>query len=212
MIFPEILPIAKDIASVLSGLAAVAAFVGAFVAWRGLKSWRHQLTGRTEYELARRLCRAVYQVREEIRFVRNPAIIPSEATLARQEAGIEDETRFIGHNKDIVAVYDRRWRQLASAMSNLELESLEAEVLWGKDVIVRLKPLKDCVTKLRINLNRYIRARLDPTTWRRTPKEFEENEAIIYWISDEGSEDKFSGEIADAVRYFEEFIRTYLKP
>jgi hypothetical protein len=209
MTFTEILPIAKDVASVLSGLAAVAAFIGAFVAWRGLKSWRRQLTGRTEYELARRLCRAVYQVRQEIRIVRNPVIFPWEAMLARQEAGIEDGTPFMVGNKDIVAVYDSRWRQLVIAISNLEVESLEAEVLWGKDVIVRLKPLRDCVTKLRINLNRYIDARLDSRTWRLKLKEIEETKEIIHWH--EPTEDKFSGEIADAIRNFEEFIRIYLK-
>jgi hypothetical protein len=129
--------------------------------------------------------------------------------LARREAGIEDDTpHMIG--EDIVAVYDSRWKQLVMATSNLEVESLEAEVLWGKDVIARLKPLRDCVAKLRTNLNRYIDARLDSRTWRLKSKEIEETEEIIHRY--EPTEDKFSGEIDDAIRNFEEFIRTYLKP
>jgi hypothetical protein len=208
MTFQEFLPIAKDVASVLSGLSAVVALVGVFVAWRGLKSWRRQLTGRTEYELARRLCRAVYQVRDEIRAVRNPVVFPGEAMLARQEAGIEGGTPLIV-GEDIVAVYDSRWRQLVMATSNLEVESLEAEVLWGKDVIARLKPLKDCVAKLRTNLNRYIDAILDSHT-SRLKSEIEEIKEIIHWH--EPAEDRFTGEITDAIRNFEEFIRTYLKP
>ena len=81
----DFISIAKDITT---GLAAL---IGAGVAIVGLRAWQHQLKGKTEYELARRLLRAVYRVRDEIHNVRNPAIMPGEFAVAIEEAGIESD-------------------------------------------------------------------------------------------------------------------------
>jgi hypothetical protein len=69
----------KDVAT------AGAAIVAAVVAVLGLRAWRRQLRGQTQYELARRLLRAVYRVRDEIQGVRNPVIMASEFETARHE-------------------------------------------------------------------------------------------------------------------------------
>lgn len=56
----------KDIVTILVAL------VGGGVAIYGLISWKRQLKGKTEYELARRVLRAVYRLRDAIRGIRNP--------------------------------------------------------------------------------------------------------------------------------------------
>jgi hypothetical protein len=63
------LPIIKD--AVLTGAAIVAGYVGL----RGLGTWRRQLKGNTEYELAKSLLKAVYELREAIVSARFPFMI-----------------------------------------------------------------------------------------------------------------------------------------
>lgn len=58
--------IAKDV------ITASAAVTAAVVAVKGLRAWKKQLRGKTDYELARRCLKAVYRVRDGIRMVRNP--------------------------------------------------------------------------------------------------------------------------------------------
>jgi type IV secretory pathway VirB2 component (pilin) len=56
----------KDIVTGLA--AATAAVIGVL----GLRTWKAQLKGKTEYETARSLLRCVYRVRDAMRVVRNP--------------------------------------------------------------------------------------------------------------------------------------------
>lgn len=215
MPWQQIISNTKDIASILSGAAAVAAFIAAFVAWKGLKSWRDQLTGRTEYELARRILRAVYQLRDAIQAVCNPAIFPSEFLQARDESGIQPDDSIPGTNaEDIQAVYNQRWKLITAAISDLGVESLEAEVLWGQEVVQHLKPLRhQCVSKLRMHLEHYISMRNDNPYQQPnlSAEEYQETHNIIYMTSNDPSKDAFTGEITQAVQSFENFIRSYLK-
>ena len=53
-------------------VVAGAAVAAACIAYLGLAAWKKQLHGRSGYELARRLLRAVYSVRDRIVRVRTP--------------------------------------------------------------------------------------------------------------------------------------------
>ncbi|OQY20711.1 MAG: hypothetical protein B6I35_10155, partial [Anaerolineaceae bacterium 4572_32.2] len=79
----EYITLAKDVVTIL------AALVAATVAIMGLRTWRKQLRGKTEYELARRLLRSVYRVRDAIRIVRNPFISSAETVQSMREAESE---------------------------------------------------------------------------------------------------------------------------
>jgi len=102
---------------------AGAAVAVAVVAWRGLNTWREQLHGRTEYEHARRLARAVYRVRDEAYRVRHPGDLASEAN----EAEIEE----IGQYRAELWALRRRLARFDEAMMDFEREIPDAEVLWG---------------------------------------------------------------------------------
>jgi hypothetical protein len=54
-------------------LTAIAAVGAASIGLLGLATWRKQLKGRTEYELARRLLVAVYRIRNAVSYLRNPS-------------------------------------------------------------------------------------------------------------------------------------------
>lgn len=63
---------------------------GAVIAGLGLKTWRRQLRGHTEYDLVRRLLRAAYSVRDQVASVRSPFIWEGEMKAALSEAGMDD--------------------------------------------------------------------------------------------------------------------------
>jgi hypothetical protein len=65
----DITAVVTAVKDLMTGGAAIAAAV---IAGAGLATWRRLLNGTTNYEVGRRLLRAVYKVREEVRYVRSP--------------------------------------------------------------------------------------------------------------------------------------------
>ena len=60
------------IASISDGIVALAALGAFIVALIGVNSWRKEMKGRNEYELARRIMRSCYKVRDAFWQTRNP--------------------------------------------------------------------------------------------------------------------------------------------
>lgn len=122
--------IGKDVA-----LGAAAA-VGASVALRGLDTWRRQLRGSVEYELARRLLRCTYRWREAIKSVRRPMVWAYEMPAPPKEdreTMSEEEVHHYGY----AMAYQNRWEKVVEARDELQTELLEAEALWGKEINTR---------------------------------------------------------------------------
>lgn len=57
---------------------SIAAIVTAVAAWRGLESWRAELGGRAEFEAARSLIKATYNLRDVLDVFRDPWIRSQE--------------------------------------------------------------------------------------------------------------------------------------
>lgn len=193
----------KDLC-VISG-AAVAAFVGL----RGLQTWRRQLRGNSDHELARRMLRLVYQVRDRIAGVRNPFVAPAETAKAMKDAGVPAEEwkqKQLG-NESMQFVYQARWALLAAAMSDLHVEYVEAEVLWKDELKDERQQLHECVTKLYMALTRYLRRREGTGD---EPEKWGKFENIIF--SDLCEDDAFGKDVKKAVTDLEAAIRPYLSP
>lgn len=117
----------KDIVTTLS------AGTVAYVAVLGLRAWRIQLRGRTEYELARRILTAVYKLRNAIELVRNPVLLSTEIDRSVKEAKFDVEASDPDfERKSTAAVLQRRWHSVTAALVDLELGALEAEATWGE--------------------------------------------------------------------------------
>src|SRR5215212_10812739 len=85
-----------------------ATVIGGGIAIYGLVAWKRQLRGRTEYELARRVLRAVYKVRDAIQGVRNPLQSAGEIEASLKEAGISIDFNSPEYrSKSATAVYQR---------------------------------------------------------------------------------------------------------
>lgn len=201
------LQILQAIKEIIVTLAAAGTVIMAYI---GVNTWKGQLKGKTEYELAIRLLRVVLKTRDAISKVRNPFIHISEMykALEDEEYSKDEIEEKIGKSKADQHVYNARMKYVHSALSELEIEKLEAETMWGKEVKAVLNPLYACAKELNIALlhrfNKEIYSHL-------TPEKMEEIENIIYEVkSDVNDKDTFEGRIQDAVIDVKEFVRPYL--
>ena len=193
-------------------VTTAAAAIGAWVAFTGLQTWRAQLIGKTEYDLARRLLRGVLEVREQIAAVRGPFMSAGEMTAALKEAGVS-EPNFLNDTelrKATHLAYDRRWRRVSKAVSDLQADVLEAEVIWGEGICAAHKALLACVTELYSTLTLYLRAEGNESLQRRQGDKLESYFEIVYQTSNDPAKDPFSAKVSAAVRAFEQFLRPHL--
>lgn len=141
---------------------AIFAAVGTIVAILGLRTWRKQIAGKAEYELATRLLRAIYTVRDRVNSLRAPFISAGEMyTAAKTKTEDGDELSQLPEQHDKLAelAYQVRWEHVQEAISDLAVQELEAEVLWENRVKSKLKPFYDCLTELRNALEDYLSTR-----------------------------------------------------
>jgi ribosome-associated translation inhibitor RaiA len=151
MNFIEFVPIGKDIA------VALAAMVGGFVGIRGLVTWRHQLSGNTEYRLAKDIFTCIYDIRDTIDTIRNPLVSYSCDTDLPKEK-LETLSTRQREWQGLVQAYERRWRPLQSIVARLEANLLEAEVVWGKGTIDKLRNLSTLISDLHWAIHLYLQA------------------------------------------------------
>src|SRR3972149_3543256 len=70
-------------------IGVIIAGAGVYFAASGLSTWRDQLHGRTEYDLARRYLRSTYKVRDALQRVRSPFMFGEEMMAALKMEGID---------------------------------------------------------------------------------------------------------------------------
>lgn len=194
-----VVAIAKDV------MTGAAALIAAVVAARGLQTWKRQLHGNTNYELARRLLRSAYRVREAIRWVRNPLILYGEAASALKGAGLSDSPPAGSDDQGEALVYQARWQRVAEANVEFLAELLEAEALWGPEIRQRGDALAACIGQLHWALWRWLSRRQSSIT----PDRMAELLAIIY--SAGSASTKYDDDLNAALEGIEAQIRPHLK-
>jgi len=115
--------IISDLGNIVTATAAVA---GVVIALFGLRGWRDELHGRADFELARRVMRSVYEVRNRIRQMRT--VVSTES-------------------------FETRYERFNSKAGELDSELFEAEVLWGDTLHGPKESLKERVSTFRLALS-----------------------------------------------------------
>lgn len=144
--------IAKDV------LLGIAAIIGAVVACLGLGTWKRQLRGQTEYELAKRILRLCYCYRDAIRGVRKPLIMPYELVLphgVNPESMKKEEREILEWSNALKVRCDR----VKAVREELYPELLEAEALWNGRVNDLTKRLFDLEVDLVMAVEEEIQSR-----------------------------------------------------
>ncbi|WP_448649276.1 hypothetical protein [Pseudomonas corrugata] len=141
----------KDVFSIFGTvISAVTVGVAIYFGRAGLHTWRKQLRGSADHDLARRLLIELYKLRDVIKRARSPVIFSFET------APFEGEERSNDPQQDSydgsARAYRRRLTAMDEARGPLLATMLEAEAVWG----IELKELMEHVFKLEREFVNYV--------------------------------------------------------
>lgn len=135
-----IFKVAKEIIIVIS------AAVVAYVAYRGLSTWKKELHAKSDHETARMVLKANFCVRSAVHGVRNNWISPEEYPQDTNLTVVEKHTH----------LFKLRWQLLDAALQEFDLAKVEGQALWGKDFERILEPVYEVVNKLNCSIAEYL--------------------------------------------------------
>lgn len=127
MNFAEFFGVIKDVVVIGTGIT------GATVAVKGLKTWRKQLHGQADYNLAKDILIHLFKYRDAINNVRNPAMFSNEMPLPpedKKEAMNASQIRHYG----LAEAYTSRWEKVSVQRASIYTSMIEAQALWGEEL------------------------------------------------------------------------------
>ncbi|HHX8507379.1 TPA: hypothetical protein ACVO0I_004748 [Vibrio diabolicus] len=180
----------KDVFSILGTIGAL--IIGTF----GLFTWRRQLRGTSEYELAKKAVFKTYKVQQALQAVRNPMLYLSkeEVEVGRR---LEEEQR----------IYNERMTLLCEKWAELQTIRLETKAIWSDSAHNCFNEIQQRIGDLRgaIWLHFWMKgAYAGPgATVDNNPERVIENDKVVYFVSDD---DEFSQKIFKSVEKVELFF------
>lgn len=171
---PVIASGAKD--TILTAAAVVAGYVGL----RGLSTWRRQLAGNAEYELAKNALTCLYKLRGVIGVVRNPFVSYSQqpdlpAEMLRDMDARQKEWHAYAQ------MYEKRWAPVVEAKSQLDVFLFEMEAVWGREAVAKFEQLDQTVADLQWAIQDHLEDR-DPRRGRQDydAEESKKQRAVLF--------------------------------
>ncbi|WP_422883074.1 hypothetical protein [Pantoea agglomerans] len=150
MAWAEFISFLKDV------VVVAAPATGAWVAVKGLSTWRRQLKGQSDYNLAKDVLINIYKYRDALFFVRHPLITGAELKLP--EGVDEKELKYAEVNYlQTATAYENRWNKVVEVRSKLLTNIVEIEALWGADLAQQLKNIFVHEKDLMFNISCYLR-------------------------------------------------------
>jgi len=135
----EVITLIPEIVSTLSSLlVALAAGVGAFVAWSGLNSWKKQKLWEADNELAETIFYKIEAIRQRFKSTR------VQSLLIRTPYNEEHHKRSeVGHHER--AYFEKHSNALEVMTDDLSGPLRKAELLWGEQ---GLKPIREYLSSI----------------------------------------------------------------
>ncbi|WP_258544318.1 hypothetical protein [Alteromonas lipotrueae] len=183
--------ITKDVFTIIGTISAIV--IGAI----GLTTWRRQLKGTSEYEVAKKAILLTYEIEQAIQGVRNPMLhLPKDEVESGRRLEAEQQ------------IYADRFVILENKWAELQTIKLESKVIWDNAAAESFNEIRDIIGKLRggIWLHFWMKgayagpgATVDNSAERRI-----ENDKIVYYTSED---DEFTLKIKHAVEHVENFFK-----
>lgn len=199
----EFIALLKDV------ILTASAVTGSIVAVKGLGTWKRQLKGGKEYELARRILVTLFRYRDRIDDVRFPGMWAHEMPLPPEnEANQMNDEQIRSYVSS--KAYQARWDKVQFERTSLNADLLEAEAIWGGD----LKNLFSKIFSLESELFNSIRQKIaieNPDTGeplREAIKGYSKDKRDVMFDYLGSKPDEFKQELNTAI----ENINKYLKP
>ena len=188
-------------------LTLIIAGCGVWVAWQGLRTWRRQLKGTSQFDVAKRLMLMVYQIRRDIEYCRSP--IRNNALITQDAEGNpipKNQQMYESTKKDMWERFDK----IVKIFNEIELLLFEAEIVLDKNVRELFRPISEVCLQLRTSIKFFL-AYSDPKRKYRSDtdaesRKFNELEETIYAQAG----DAIQAKVDSAVREIEKFIKPYV--
>jgi hypothetical protein len=199
----EIVTATKDV------VLAIAGVLTAVVALVGLKTWSRQLRGTADFEVARKLAKATYKLRDEIQIYRSPWIRSSEFPEGQREGGstnpTETRANAYGH------VFSARWQPVYAALQEFDTQTLEAEALWGISVRTKTDELRRLLRLLWAATESYIDNERSGGEHFKSDRDFGVKIRAEMFASTQAQDNELSNKFQYAVQAIEVELKPHLK-
>ncbi|MEX0723502.1 MAG: hypothetical protein WD053_06485 [Gracilimonas sp.] len=186
---------------VLEILTTLCVIGGLIIAILGLGEWKKQLKGNTKYDLARRVLIKTFKVRDAFLAVRNPFM----SLDSNEEDRIKSEQKG----------FKKRLDKLHTEWSELYVEIIETQALYGTEEAKVFNSLNSCKAELEADIWEYFWLKGAYTgpgaTVDDNPKRVTENRRKVFLMSKDPSKDKVTKQLNDAVTEIEDYFRPKLK-
>ena len=132
-------------------IVSTAAIFTAFVAYKGISKWRSEEAGKADFELSRRVGKAVFRMRDVLNGARNPFTFAHEFPEGYDSNDPSQQGAAWAH------VFNSRWGPVRDCA--IEIQSLrnEAEALWGGAILAPLDRLLHQANTLQVAMGAYAR-------------------------------------------------------
>lgn len=181
-----------------------AAIIAVWVAWKGLTTWRRQLKGQADFEVARGLVRATYILRDAFWSCRAPLLMAGEFPDGWALHGHQsNEERAQGH----AFLYRNRWKDVGDALRTFDSAALEAEAMWGADARTRTDAVRLCIQDLNFSIATLVEQIASGNSDQASMRALRRDTAA----SRERGDDPLSVKMRNAITNLEDFARPHLK-
>lgn len=204
MAYSEIISILKDV--ILAGTAITAVIV----AFKGLKTWEHQLKGKSEYELSRRILVTLFKYRDAINGVRHPAMYAYELSYPPEDKArnmSSEQINYYGTSK----AYRTRSEKVQNEKISLYADLLESEAIWGIDLKNIFKGIYKLENELFSQIQNYLEL-INPNTLdvrkQHIQKITNNNQDIMYDTL--ANDDEFRNNMTSEIKKIEKYLKPKL--
>ncbi|MCB6541364.1 hypothetical protein KM92DES2_11627 [uncultured Desulfovibrio sp.] len=187
-------------------LTLIIAGCGVWVAWQGLRTWRRQLKGTSQFDVAKRLMLKVYQIRRDIEYCRSS--VRKISIFTHNEDG-----KPIPEREQLRYSSDRemksRFKYTLKTISEMDFLLFESEIILDKKLRELFQPIEEVCYVLRDSIEEYTEDYNQKNGRFRDDEErnrYRELRQIIY--SRKG--DAIQTKVNSAVREIEKFIKPYV--
>ena len=187
-------------------LTLIIAGCGVGVAWQGLRTWRRQLKGTSQFDVAKRLMLKVYQIRRDIEYCRSSVRKISISTHNEDGQPIPEREQ-LRYSSD--REMKDRFKYIIKTSSEMDFLLFESEIILGKELREFFQPIEEVCYMLRDSIEEYTEDYNQKDGRFHDAEEknrYRELRQIIY--SRKG--DAIQTKVDSAVREIEKFIKPYV--
>lgn len=201
----------KDVFAVIGTLvSAIGVGLAFYVGLEGLSTWKRQLRGTTDHDLAKRSLLELYKFRESIQQARSPMMFAGEMALDPETiVGLDFKNKnYLGK----CAGYRNRLNAINDARRPINVTLLEAEALWGRELRELFEPLFSKHNDLFRYVEFYLMS-IDPTEdeeYRRAHWDVIKDQPKILYDKFGDVGDDFRKEFNQGVAVIEQYLKSKL--